>query len=249
MPANLARLDAALADAASRGADLLLSPELFLTAYAMEPGDPGEGAALTASVAALSERHGLAHVWSHPADGCIAALVADARGAVLGTYRKVHLWGAGERGAFVPGDSAPLVVDVAGLRVGVALCFDVEFPESARAAALAGAQLLAVPTAMDDAHVARVLLPARALENGMVVAYANHSGDAEPFCGESVVLGADGRVLARAAAGGDALLVVDVDPAGIAAARARAPYLDALRPGAYRSWSAAGTSRAAGAGA
>jgi predicted amidohydrolase len=261
--ANLRRLDAALEASAARGADLLVSPELFATAYAMDPHAGGPG--LAERVAALSARHRVAHAWSQPlpADGgagtgavgagavgagAIGALVADATGAVLGAYRKVHLYGAAERAAFTPGDAPPLVVEVAGLRVGVAVCYDVEFPETARAAALAGADLLAVPTAMDDAHAARVLLPARALENGLVVAYANHvapagpatgSGPAPgapPFCGESVVLGADGRALARAGAAGEDLLVVDVDRAALGAARARNPYLSALRGATYATW-------------
>ncbi len=244
VPGNLARLDAALAAAAAAGADLLVSPELFVTAYAMDPAAGGEG--LADQVAARSAVHGVAHVWSQPlpaagpgAGGAIGALVADAGGAVLGEYRKVHLWGPGERAAFTAGDGPPLVVEVAGTAVGVALCYDAEFPETARAAALAGAQVLAVPTAMDDAHVAEVLLPARALENGVVLAYANHAAvPGGPFCGASVVLGADGVVLARAPREGEALLVVEVDPAAVASARARNPYLGALRPGTYAAWGA-----------
>lgn len=255
--ANLARLDAALERSAARGADLLVSPELFATAYAMDPAAGGPD--LHERVAALSARHGVAHAWSQPvpadpagrtpgapgatpprAARAIGALVADATGTVLGTYRKVHLYGAAEHAAFTPGSAPPLLVDVAGLRVGVAVCYDVEFPETARAAALAGADVLAVPTAMDDARAARVLLPARALENGLVLAYANHApggtAGTVPFSGESVVLGADGRVLARAAATGDDLLVVDVDPAALAAARERNPYLGALRRATYAAW-------------
>ncbi len=228
---NLTRLDAALAQAAGAGADLLVSPELFTTGYAM---DASAGAGAVQVLAAASARHHLAHAFSLPVTGGIGAVVADAGGRVLGTYRKVHLWGEGERAAFTAGDDAPVVVDVAGVAVGVAICFDVEFPETARAAALAGAQLLVVPTAMDDARVAEVLLPARALENTLVLAYANHTGNG--FCGASVVLGADGAVLARAGEVGDDLLLVDVAPAEITAARARYPYLSDRRPGAYTGW-------------
>jgi len=242
VPANLARLDAALAAAAAAGADLLVTPELFLTGYAMDadaaaPG--GTPASLADDVRALVARHRVALVWSQPLDGAIAALAADATGAPLGTYRKVHLYGAREAAAFTAGAQPPLVVDVAGVRVGVAVCYDVEFPETARAAALAGAQVLAVPTAMDDAHVASVLLPARALENGVVLAYANHPapGAVVPFCGRSVVLGADGAPLAAAAAETEELLVADVDVAALDAARARNPYLGAARPQTYRTWS------------
>jgi predicted amidohydrolase len=159
---------------------------------------------------------------------------------LLGRYRKVHLWGPGERAAFVPGQGAPLVVDLGGLRVGVAVCFDVEFPETARAAALAGADVLAVPTAIEDPVVARVLLPARAMENGMALVYANHAAGGQPeggpaFCGGSVVLAADGSVVATAGSG-EELLVADVDAAALAAVRTRNPYVAELRPHLYRAW-------------
>ncbi|MFC7485113.1 nitrilase-related carbon-nitrogen hydrolase [Knoellia sp. CPCC 206453] len=72
-----------------------------------------------------------------------AAVIAD-RGEVLGVYRKVHLWDAEHQG-FVPSDGPPLVVDTHLGRVGVMICYDLEFPEWGRMAVEAGAQLLAVP--------------------------------------------------------------------------------------------------------
>ena len=237
---NLARLDAATADAAAAGVDLLVSPEMFATGYALDAATASPR--IAEAVRASAARHGVAQVWSEPFEGQITAAACDGEGRLLGRYRKVHLWGPGERAAFAPGDGAPLVVELGGLRVGVAICYDVEFPESARAAARAGADVLCVPTAIEDPAVARVLLPARAMENGMVVVYANHAAGGQPeggpaFCGASVVAGADGEVLATGAPGPEeALLVADVDPAALAAARARNPYAAALRQHVYRSW-------------
>ena len=241
---NLARLDAATAAAAAAGVDVLVSPEMFSTGYALERGleDPRTERAVRASAA----RHGVAQVWSEPLDGSITAAVCDAQGRLLGRYRKVHLWGPGERAAFAPGEGPPLVVDLGGLRVAVAVCFDVEFPETARTAARAGADVLCAPTAVEDPAVARVLLPARAMENGMVVVYANHAAGGQPpggpaFCGASVVAGPDGALLAVAGSGGtdaaaEQLLVADVDPAHLAAVRDRNPYAAELRPHLYRAW-------------
>lgn len=239
---DLARLDAAVARAAASGVDLLVTPELFATGYAMDAAAGGPHVA--EAVQAAAARHGVGLVWSEPvleADGGrITAAVCDASGALLGRYRKVHLWGPGERAAFVPGSGAPLVVDLGGLRVGVAICFDVEFPETARAAALAGADVLCVPTAIEDPVVAEVLLRARAMENGMALAYANHAAGGQPpggpaFCGGSVLIGADGTVVA-AAGTGEELLVMDVDAASLAAVRTRNPYVAELRPSLYRAW-------------
>ena len=88
------------------------------------------------------------------------------------------------------------VVEIGGLRCAVVVCYDVEFPEVVRGLALAGAQVLLVPTALDDEAVARVLVPARAMENRVALAYANQIGPG--FCGASVIVGPDGRELARA---------------------------------------------------
>ena len=119
------------------------------------------------------------------------------------------------------------------------ICYDVEFPEAVRAAAVAGAELLLVPTALahgfDD--VPQVLLRARALESQLTIAYANHSGVEEDcrFLGGSVIAGPDGRLLA--AAGEEAqLLFADVDHGSAAKARGEVPYLAERRPDLYRSW-------------
>ena len=72
-----------------------------------------------------------------------SAVVLD-RGVLVATYRKVHLWGA-EKKAFEPGGQAPAVVRTSVGRVGVMVCYDLEFPEWVRLAAEAGAEVLAVP--------------------------------------------------------------------------------------------------------
>jgi predicted amidohydrolase len=104
----------------------------------------------------------------------------------------------------------------------------VEFPEAVRALAMAGAELVAVPTALIEPFdiVSRTLVPARAFENQVYVAYAGMCGREGNlgYCGLSCIVGPDGRDLARA--GTDpALLCADIDPAGIAAGRKANPYL------------------------
>ena len=79
-------------------------------------------------------------------------------------YRKTHLFGALDRGTFVPGDGLPEPVELDGLRLGMLICYDVEFPETVRLLALAGADCVLVPTAQMEPYdfVARSLVPARA---------------------------------------------------------------------------------------
>ncbi len=160
-------------------------------------------------------------------------MVVRADGTLAGRYRKTHLWAADERAAFSPGDGTPLIVELGGLRCGIVICYDVEFPEVVRGLALAGAQVLLVPTALDDEAVARVLVPARAMENRVAIAYANHVGPG--FCGASVIAGPDGRELARAGTGAEELLVADVTAEDLARARGLGDYLADRRPETY-SW-------------
>ncbi len=136
-----------------------------------------------------------------------------------------------------------MVAELDGLKIGILICYDVEFPEAVRSLALAGAELIAVPTALirPFEFVARVLVPARAIENQVFVAYAGLCGDEGDlgYCGLSCIVGPDGQDLARA--GTDpALLFADVDPSTIPECRKTNPYLSDRRPALY----AAGVERA-----
>ncbi|MHC1560468.1 nitrilase-related carbon-nitrogen hydrolase [Actinomycetospora sp. C-140] len=230
---DLTRTDAAAATAAGRGADVLVVPELVIGGY--DPAAfPRADATLLPRLTDLAARHRVAVVAAEP-DGdppSITAVVVGADGSVLGRYRKTHLYGPAERAAFVPGDGDRLVVEIGGLRCGVAVCYDVEFPEVVRGLALAGAEVVLVPTALDDAAVSRVLVPARAMENRVGLAYADHVGPG--FCGGSVIVGPDGRARARAGAVADAVLVADVTRDDLDRARAGADYLADRRPETYR---------------
>jgi len=104
----------------------------------------------------------------------------------------------------------------------------VEFPETVRSAALAGAHLVIAPTALSDRWpvVARQVIPTRAFENGLFVAYANHAGahGDVSYLGESCIVGPDGRDLARAGAA-PSVIAAALDPAAITAAREAIPFL------------------------
>lgn len=238
---DLARIAAATTTASGRGADVLVVPELLVTGY--DPGafaraDVSGDPSVLPGLQEIAARHRVALVASEPhrepgaERPAITAVVVDAGGTLLGRYRKTHLWGPAERAAFSPGDGTPLVVDVGELRCGIAVCYDVEFAEVARGLALAGAEVVLVPTALDDPAVARVLVPARAMENRVGLAYANHVGPGS--CGGSVIVGPDGTVLARAGAVADTVLVADVTRDDLTRARARGDYLADRRPETYR---------------
>ena len=262
--ANLRTLDDAARRAAEAGADLLLTPELFPVGYAplrLRGGlDPASLPAIRDRLAEIARRHGIALVYSLPAvtggdaggsrqgsEWHIGATLVDADGTELLSYAKVHLFGGEEREAFVAAAEPPAVVTFKGIRTSLLICYDIEFPEAARAAAARGAELLLVPTALSAGFdaVPQVLIPARALESQLHVAYANHCGneDAYTFGGGSVVAGPDGRLMA-AAGGGAELLFARVGTEAVREAREEVPYLRERRPELYREWEA----RLAGAG-
>ena len=246
--ANCAALDAAAAEAATAGAAVLVTPELFPVGYAplriRAELDPARLPALREALSGIARRHGIALVYSLPSvadEGSwhITSTLLDAAGSELLSYAKVHLFGEDERRAFSPAEAGPAVVDFNGFQTSMVICYDVEFPETVRAAALGGAELLLVPTALAHGFdtVPQVLLRARALESQLTIAYANHSGTEEgcDFLGGSVIAGSDGSLLATA--GPEAgLLYAEVDPDAARKARNVVPYLRERRPELYRSW-------------
>ena len=235
--ANLARVDERAAEAAAAGAQLLITPEMFLTGY--ELGDETAAAAARAAeevlpgAAAVARRHGVALLVGLPeldAAGRVvnSAVLLDERGEVVGRHVKTHLFGAAEREQFTPGERGVTLVDLHGVRIAVLICYDVEFPEVVRAAAAAGAHLVAVPTAQMEpfSFVAETVVRTRAWENQVHVAYANHTGSERTlsYVGRSSVVAPSGQVLA-AAVDGDALLVADVDTAAVERGHRDNPYL------------------------
>lgn len=242
--AALAAFDTVAARAAARGARLLVTPELSLTGYALgdrvhELAEPADGPGAEA-VSAVAARHGLAIAYGFPErDGphvFNSVQLTGPDGTRLALYRKTHLYGGYETDNFTPGGQLVVQADLHGTRIGLLVCYDVEFPEAVRAHALAGTELLLVPTALMRPYdfVPRTLVPARAWENQLYVAYANRTGPEGEFdfAGLSCLAAPDGTEPARADRE-ETLLVADADPAVTAAARAGNPYLADRRPGLY----------------
>lgn len=218
LDANAAAAVAALA--AHAEAELAVFPELYLGGYdtasaaRLALDATAEGTPL-AAVRAAAARHGTAVVIGFAEQleaGGVANAVAciDSDGSLAAVYRKTHLFGAKERATFTAGD-ALLVVTLAGRRVGPLNCFDVEFPEPARALAKAGAELLVTvaanmePYGPDHALAAR----ARALDNRLPHLYVNRVGDEAGlhFVGGSAAIAAGGAPVAELGEAAGARLV------------------------------------------
>jgi predicted amidohydrolase len=258
---NLRRLDRACADAAAHGAEILVTPEMFTTGYALSPADLRDlaedaGGPADTAVAGIARRHRIAIAYGHPerasgtSDGSAvggfanAATLVGPDGVVRGHHRKAHLFGDLDRELFTPGAAPPAAFEVGPgpgepgpgpgpgrVRAGMLICYDVEFPEAVRRLAVDGARIVLVPTANMKGYedVQRILVRARAYENGCGVVYANYCGADEVFAynGLSLICGPDGSVLAQAGADDEELIVADI-PLG-----SSSTYLADRRPGLY----------------
>ncbi|MEC3979185.1 carbon-nitrogen hydrolase family protein [Amycolatopsis sp. H20-H5] len=240
-----AELPQAAADAAARGADLLVAAEMITTGYnigaaAHELAEPATGPG-AASMAELARETGIALAYGYPErDGeqvHNSVQLVGANGGRLANYRKSHLFGELDRTWFTPGADAVVQAELGGLTVGLLICYDVEFPELVRAHALAGTELLLVPTALMSPYelVADTVVPARAYESQLYVVYANRC-DTEgelTYCGRSCVVAPTGAVLARAGAGVE-LITAEADRSKLLASRAENTHLADRRPELYR---------------
>ncbi len=243
---NLDLLAQTARQAAAAGARLLVCAEMFLTGYNIGPAaarmlaEPVDGPAARRA-AEIARETGIGLIYGYPergADGHVynAALFLGSDGTRLANYRKCHLFGALDRAMFMPGEHPVVTAEFEGMRIGLLICYDVEFPEAVRLLAESGVDLVIVPTAQMDefTYVAERMIGVRAFENQVFVAYANRSGvEGElRYCGQSTVAGPDGRDLARAGVE-PGLILAEIDPARLAPSRAANTYLVDRRPELY----------------
>jgi predicted amidohydrolase len=193
--ANAAHLVADAARAAADGADLLLAPEGSLVSFLQDPTAPARAAQrldgpFVSTLAAASAEFDIAiaagtFVPDEESARVHNTLVVLSGGGVVAAYRKIHLYDAFsflESDSIAPGDEAPPVVEIGGIAVGFATCYDLRFPELFRVLQARGAQVLAVASAwvrgpLKEEHWL-TLLRARAIENVCYIAAADQIGRA-----------------------------------------------------------------------
>jgi predicted amidohydrolase len=243
LTANTSIMRGQAAEAAGRGAGLIVFPELALCGYlpasdlrplAVRPAGP-EIAALARMARELSIA--LAFGFAERAgDGSLHDSMAfvDAAGSLRSIYRKVHLFGSEGEWATAGGGFESFDFD--GLRIGMWICYDTRFPEAARSLALSGARLcLAASAWFGPAEEWELALRARALDNGIFTAGAALQGAAigQPLRGASAIVDPHGRLLARGREGVEEVIAAPCDEDAVEAFRARLPLLRDRRPDAY----------------
>jgi 5-aminopentanamidase len=220
---NLEKIRHYAHEAAASGAKLLIVPELALCGYGAgkllnataEPscGPSAEALTAIASTAGIAIVSGL--VEAADAKCFNSALYVSGRGQTA-IYRKTNLFAAYERTWFEAAEPSCVTADLDGLKLGFLICYDVEFPENVRRLALAGVDLIVVPTALPQGPSADFIvdhmIKVRAFENQVHVAYINNVGSsgAYTFAGRSQIAAPDGSVLAEANFEDEMLIYADI---------------------------------------
>lgn len=207
--------------------DLLVLPELAFSGYDFrdrdelaslaEPRENGPTAALLRDLARDRSMTVVAGYAELAPEGCYNAAMLVTPDGALRNYRKIHLFNR-EQHVFLPGDAPPPVFETPAGRIGLMICFDWFFPETARCLALAGADIIAHPSNLVLPWCQQAMF-ARSIENGVFSITANRIGTETrtdrslAFTGGSQILGPRGETLARAPLDEPALGLATLDPA------------------------------------
>lgn len=237
--ARLEWLCAAMPEITAQKTDLLLLPELFATGYNIGDqiaarAEPADGPTAQA-IAALAKLNGVAiHYGFAEQDGTHtynSAQCFGPDGARLGGHRKLAIPPGFEADHFTRGQGCRLFT-YRGLRIATLICYDAEFPETTRHVASLGAELILVPTALGGqwSWVSKSMIPSRAYENGVFLAYANSAGveNGMRFLGQSFIATPEGQELVRAGAASE-LIIGDIQRDRVAIAQRRLPYLEDIK--------------------
>nr|WP_309224683.1 carbon-nitrogen hydrolase family protein [Mycolicibacterium sp. CBMA 234] len=241
---NLSAIASAARQAADAGCHIVVTPEMSVTGYNIgaavaERAEPADGTIFQA-VREIARHTGIAIVYGYaeiaPGKPYNSVQVVDTTGQSLANYRKTHLYGF-DRDLFTPGEQWITQFELDGVTCGLLICYDIEFPENARAHADAGTQWLVVPTGLMEpwSFVATHIVPARAYESQLFLSYVNRTGveNGLEYCGLSCTIAPDTTELSR---GGKAeqLLITHIDPAAVAVSRAINTHLSDRRRDLYQ---------------
>jgi predicted amidohydrolase len=224
-------------------AQVALLPELWASGYDLKsarrhatPLDKGSFATAS-SLAVEYGLHVAGSLLESDREGVFNTLtVHSPAGALLGSYRKIHLFGLMDEPKFLVPGSQPTIVEIDGVRTALSICYDIRFPELFRYYTLAGASLILVSAEWPGARLDhwRTLLRSRAIENQCFVAACNRVGRTGDtvFGGHSMLVDPWGDVLIE---GGDdeSVLTAEIDLDRVNSIRRQYPFIGDRRNGIY----------------
>lgn len=254
---NLSKAESMIASAAIQGCKLAILPEMFNCPYKAELFSEyaeyypeGESIQMLANIAAkakigvvggsIPERDKEQNLYN-------TSFIFDEKGTLVGRHRKIHLFDVEIKGGTVFKESSILssgqditVVTIAGVRLGIAICYDMRFPELSRLMTLAGADVIIFPAVFSvstgPAHW-EMLMRARAVDNQVFVVGAAPATTLESVCqahGHSMVVDPWGNMIGNVGVE-EELLIVELDFAKMYTVREQLPLLKHRRPDVYGS--------------
>lgn len=242
---NLDTVKTLAATAANQGVDMLVLPELWSTGYDLEhaaqyatPVNQG----IFAETAVLAHRHRL-----HIIGSCLStigegqfgntAVFHTPTGQLLGVYHKVHLFRLMDEDQYLTAGDHLTVANTPWGIMGLAICYDLRFPEIFRAYALSGAKIIILPAEWPYPRLAhwQTLLRARAIENQLYVIACNRVGTSKnsTFFGHSCIIDPWGEVVAEAGET-EELITAEIDLTKVDEIRAKIPVFADRRPQLYQ---------------
>jgi predicted amidohydrolase len=251
MQTNLERALGYIERAGQRAAQLILFPELCLSPFFPQRlSQDASRYAMTLEDQRMEQLQAACQRFSVAASTNIylregerlfdASLMIADDGRIIGVSKMVHIAQLPcfyEQDYYTPSDTGFQVYELPFGRVGIVVCFDRHFPESIRTCALKGATMILIATANtadEPGDLYECELRTAALQNGVYIAMCNRVGKegSVVFCGQSTVVGPYGNIVCKGQDSED-LIVADIDPAQVDAARSRRPYLTLRRPAVY----------------
>jgi omega-amidase len=242
--ANLSKADTWTAEAARRGSDIVVFPEMWTTGFEWEKLQElaASSEEIAAEVAALARKH---RVWlagsllalNEAGQATNTFIMFDPTGQPAGLYRKIHLFGLmAENRHLAPGKGLTRVETPWG-QAGLAVCYDLRFPEMFRTYALNGVMLVFLPAQWPHPRLAhwRTLLRARAIENQIFMIGVNSVGrdQMSNFCGHSALIDPWGNVVVEAGET-ELLLTATIDTELVSEVRQKITVFNDRQPELYR---------------
>lgn len=232
-------------EAKRRGSDLILFPELWSTAYDLTNASRYASTldvGLFADLSALAKRTGifllgstLSILGENKFGNTLTVFAPD--GTLLADYSKIHLFRLMDEHQHLTAGDQPVTIDLPSGRAGLAICYDLRFPELFRGYALAGAEMTFLPAEWPNPRLVhwQTLVRARAIENQMFMFACNRVGrdPRNEFFGHSMAVDPWGEILAEGGEG-EELITLAVDLSKVQEARRRIPILSDRRPEVYR---------------